>query len=254
MLDNEVRLEKLTRREFRESAGAGRFKACILPTGAIEQHLEHLAMEHDIRSACCVAEEVARRLYPQVIVATPMNFGISEHHMMHPGTLTAKPGSWLSGLFDAIESMVRHGCNSVLVLNGHGGNEAPVYGMLRQWQLYFEMQHPEANVQFHSYWNLSRTEAEAICETGVPGHAQEYETSMALHLFPENVRHDAMQDQEDQLPLKATREKGEQFFELAVQRTLDYLQGMMDGSNRGIRPHLMSWQLDPKVGADDSPQ
>ena len=74
---------------------------------------------------------------------------------------------------------------------------------------------------------------------------------MALHLFPENVRHDAMQDQEDQLPLKATKEKGEQFFEIAVEKTLEYLQGMIKGENREIRSHLMSWQLDPKVETDE---
>ena len=62
MPEKEVRLGKLTRREFREAIDAGKFQACIIPTGAIEQHLEHLAMEHDIRSACCIAEEVARRL------------------------------------------------------------------------------------------------------------------------------------------------------------------------------------------------
>jgi len=247
MSNQEVRLGKMTRREFREARESGKFQACIIPTGAIEQHLEHLAMEHDIRSATLIAEEMARRLYPQVVVATPMNFGISEHHMVHKGTLTAKPGSWLSALFDAIESMVRHGCQNVLVLNGHGGNESPVYGMLRQWQLFFQLQHPEANVQFHSYWNLSRQEAEQICETGVPGHAQEYETSIALYLFPENVRQDAMQEQEDQLPLKATSEKGKQLFELAVQKPLEYLQDMIAGGNREIRPHLMSWQLDPKA-------
>ena len=250
MSETEIRLGKLTRREFREAIEAGCYQTCIIPVGAVEQHLEHLAMEHDIRSVTCVAEEAARRLAPDVIVAVPMNFGISEHHMIHKGTLTANPGSWLSALFDAIESMVRHGCRNVLVLNGHGGNEAPVYGILRQWQLFFESQHSEVNVQFHSYWNLSRTEAESVCETRVPGHAQEYETSIALHLFPENIRLDAMQKQEDQLPLKATREKGEQFFEFAVRKTVAYLQGMMEGKNREVRPHLFSSQLDPKVDAD----
>ena len=250
----EVRVSRLTRREFRDAVERGEFQACVIPTGAIEQHLEHLAMEHDIRSATCIAEEVARRLAPQVVVAVPVNVGISEHHMQHKGTLTAKPGSWLSLLFDSIESMVRHGCQNILILNGHGGNESPVYGMLRQWQLYFQAQHPQVNLQFHSYWNLSRTAAERICETGVPGHAQEYETSIALHLFPENVRHDAMQDQEDRLPLKATAEKGAQLFEAAVLETTAYLQAMIDGQHREIRPHLMSWQLDPAQNrADNAP-
>jgi len=245
---NEIRLAKMTRREFREATEAGKFQSCVIPVGAIEQHLEHLAMEHDIRSACTISEEVARRLFPQVVVASPLNFGISEHHMLHKGSLSAKPGTWLSALFDAIENMVRHGCRNVLVLNGHGGNEAPVYGILRQWQLYFQSLHPEANIQFHSYWNLSRDEAEQICETGVPGHAQEYETSIALHLFPENVRQDALLDQEDQLPQQATAEKGRQLFEIAVVKTMEYLESMIAGGNREIRSHLMSWQLDPNVG------
>ena len=250
MRDQEVVLGKMTRREFREAIDAGRFEACIIPTGAVEQHLEHLAVEHDIRSVTYIAEEAASRLYPQVVVATPMNFGISEHHMQLSATLSAKPGSWLAALFDAIESMVRHGCKNVLVLNGHGGNEAPVYGMLRQWQLYYQSEHPEVNVQFHSYWNLSRTEAEKICKTGVPGHAQEYETSIALAIFPENVRHDAMQDQEDKLPLQASAEKGHLLVKAAIQNTVDYLEGMMAGQNRGILPHMWSWQLDPDRKSD----
>lgn len=246
MNDSDVLLQKMTRREIREAMAAGKFKAAIIPTGAVEQHLEHLAMEHDIRSATWISVEAAKRLHPQVLVAQPMSIGMSEHHMMHKGSLSAKPGSWLAVLFDAIESMVRHGCTNVLVLNGHGGNEAPVYGMLRQWQIYFQSTHPGSNVQFHSYWNLSRLEAEKICG-GVPGHAQEYETSIALALFPENVRHDAMRDQEDKLPLQATAEKGRQLAEFAVQKTVEYLQGMIAGGNRDVVRHLLSKDLDPKT-------
>ena len=55
-------LHKLTRREFRTRMQAGELKCCIIPVAAIEQHLEHLQMEHDWRSVCHVAEEVAARL------------------------------------------------------------------------------------------------------------------------------------------------------------------------------------------------
>ncbi|MGH9174210.1 MAG: creatininase family protein, partial [Vicinamibacterales bacterium] len=175
MADQEVLLGRMTRREFREAIGRGWFETAIVATGSIEQHLEHLAMDYDISAASWVAEQAARRLHPRVVVAVPVSVGISEHHMLHPGTLTAKPGSWLAVLFDAVESLIRHGVRNVLILNGHGGNEAPVYGILRQWQLYFQLRDPEANVQFHSYWNLSRAEAEQISLTGVPGHATEYE-------------------------------------------------------------------------------
>lgn len=245
MAEREVMLGRMTRREFREALAAGSFRTAIVATGSIEQHLEHLAMDYDISAATWVAEQAALRLYPQVTVAVPVSFGISEHHMQHPGTVTAKPGTWLSAVFDGVESLTRHGVRNVLVLNGHGGNEAPVLGILRQWQLYFQARDPEINVQFHSYWNLSRADAEQVSLTGVPGHATEYETSMALALFPDKVRRDAMHDQEDRLPLEATSEKGEQLAEFAVARTVEYLEGMIAGRHREVMQHLMSYQLNP---------
>ena len=90
--DDKVLLTKHSRRQFRERMQAGELKACIIPVAATEQHLEHLAMEHDWRSVCHVATQVALRLDPQVIVAPSMNIGISEHHMRHIGTLSAMPG------------------------------------------------------------------------------------------------------------------------------------------------------------------
>lgn len=229
MQDRHVFIGDLTRREFREALADGKFQTAIIPTGSIEQHLEHLAMEHDIRMATHVAEQVARQLYPQVIVTLPLRAGISEHHMMHQGTVTAKPGSWLSVMFDAVESLVRHGINNVLILNGHGGNEAPVNGIIGQWQLYFQAEAPEANVQFHSYWNLSRPEAEQLCKSGVPGHAQEYETAMALAVCPHNVRLEAMQDQEDKEPLAASAAQGHKLVDAAVNATRRYVEEMMAG-------------------------
>ena len=247
MAEKMVMVSDHTRREFREAMAEGRFKAAIVPTGSNEQHLEHLAMAFDTAAATHVSVEAAKRLIPQVVVNVPMAVGISEHHMEHKGTVTAKPGSWLAVLFDAVESLVRHGIKNVLILNGHGGNEAPVYGILRQWQLYFQSRDPGANVQFHSYWNLSRDLAEPHCTGRVPGHAQDYETSMALAEFPEMVRQDAMQDQEDKLPLEATAEKAKKFIEAAVERTAQYVKGMIDGKHREIVRHVYSKEMVPGI-------
>ena len=244
MNNGKVLVGKFTRREFRDAVQEGRFKAAIVATGATEQHLEHLPMEHDIATVGHVAQEAALRLHPQVVVAVPMTVGISEHHMQHPGSLTAKPGSWLALLFDAVESFVRHGIKNVLVLNGHGGNEAPMAGILRQWQLYFRNQDEEYNVQFHSYWNLSRQIAEQHCQGRVPGHAQEYETAMALALMPEAIRRDAMADQEDKEPLRASAEQGQILLEAAIAKTAEYVREMIVGQHRDIQPHIFSRDLE----------
>ena len=86
-------------------------------------------------------------------------------------------------------------------------------------------------MQFCSYWDLIPREfLLRIMETDIiPGHAKEFETSIGLYLFPENVRQDAMRDQPDPDPLLATAEKGRMFVEEAIRRTVDYLNGMMEG-------------------------
>ena len=109
MPDQEVMLGKLTRREFRQAIESGKFFTAIVAIASNEQHLEHLAMEHDLASVTHIAREAAKRLYPQVIVTVPMAVGISEHHMIHKGTISARPGGWLAVLFDVVESLVRHG-------------------------------------------------------------------------------------------------------------------------------------------------
>jgi creatinine amidohydrolase len=226
--ESRVLLHKHTRREFRQRMQSGELKACIIPVAATEQHLEHLAMEHDWRSVMHIALEVARRLDPQVIVAPAMNIGISEHHMRHIGTLTAMPGSWLAVLFDTIRSMHHAGFKNILVLNGHGGNIAPCRGIWGQF-----LQRLEINLYFESYWDLLPAEVanKHLQSRRVPGHAQEFETAFALAAFPENVRHDAMRDQDDKEPLLASAAAGAAMIEAIVENVTKFVAGMIDGTN-----------------------
>ena len=253
--EKKIYLHKHTRREFRQRMQAGELKACVIPVAATEQHLEHLAMEHDWASVMHVATLVAARMQPAVIVAPAMNIGISEHHMQHIGTLSALPGSWLGVLFDAIRSMHHAGFRNILVLNGHGGNVAPCNGIWGQFQqrLAFSTPYrgrgappasagdePPANLHFVSYWDLLPKEiAQATLKTGRwPGHAQEFETAFALAAFPENVRHDAMHDQPDKEPLAGTAETGAKLIEAIVVEVVKFVQGMIDGTNVAKTPEF----------------
>src|SRR5580700_3251498 len=234
--DAEIWLPKLTRREFRERMQAGELSGCIIPVAATEQHLEHLAMEHDWRSVLHIAGEVARRLAPRVLIAPAVSVGISEHHMRHPGTLSAMPGSWLGLLHDTIRSMHHAGFKNILVLNGHGGNIAPCQGMWGQFLQRFEI-----NLQFRSYWEFLPPElAQRHLKTGrFPGHAQEFETAFALAVFPENVRRAAMEDQSDREPLQATAEAGRLLIAAIVEGVAAHLSDMLDGKNvESIPPYM----------------
>ena len=228
---SEILLRKHTRREFRERMNSGKLKACIIPTAAIEQHLEHMAMEHDWRSVMHVAELVATRLSPQVVVAEGLMAGISEHHMRHPGSLSLQPSTFIAVVGDLIDSVARAGFTNILVLNGHGGNIVPLRGA---WdQILRRHQH---NLHFLPYWDvLTEDDAKELLKSGhrlpqdLPGHAQEFETAFGLDAFPENVRTDMWTDQEDQKPAMATAEAGREFIDRIVERVSCYLQEMIDG-------------------------
>lgn len=235
------RLEKLTRREFLERISNRELQACVIPVAAIEQHLWHLAMEHDWRSATLVADEVAKRMAPQVLVARALMVGVSEHHMSHPGTLTLRPGTFLSVLNDLIRSLAKAGFENILVLNGHGGNIVPCQSMWDQFLREF-MTDFQVNLQFLSYWDTLGEEDAKLLKSGtripedLPGHAQEFETAIALARFPENVRIDAMGDQEDQSPSLATAELGEELLGRILDRVEKYLHEMIDGTRKSELP------------------
>src|SRR6266446_2025153 len=206
MSATEVLQRKHTRREFRERMQSGELKVCIIPVAAIEQHLEHLAIEHDWRSVCHVAVAVAERLRPHVLVAEGLMAGISEHHMRHPGTLSLRPGTFLAVLSDLIDSVVRAGFKNVLVLNGHGGNISACQAAWDQFLRFYQV-----NLQFLCYWDVLReADAKELLKSGqrlpddLPGHAQEFETALALAAFPENVRTEVWTDQPDSMPSMAT--------------------------------------------------
>ena len=206
---------------------ADELKACIIPVAAIEQHLEHLAMEHDWRSVNVIAEQVAKKLSPQVVVAQGVMAGISEHHMKHPGTLTLAPATFLAVLNDLIESMVRAGFQNILVLNGHGGNVAACQAIWDQF-----LRKHQVNLQFVPYWDfLDEKDAEVLTTKVIPGHAQEFETAFALAAFPENVRTDMIADQKDQSPSSATAEAGTELIQRIVDRVASHLGAMITGES-----------------------
>ena len=232
-----IYLRKHTRAEFRDRMRSGELQACVLPVAAIEQHLEHLEMEHDWRSVIDVAEQVAERLSPQVLIAEGVMVGVSEHHMTHAGSLTLRPGTFLSVVNDLVRSLAMAGFENILVLNGHGGNIIPCRSNWDQFLREFRI-----NLHFLPYWDVLDESDAARLRSGqrmpqdLPGHAQEFETAVALARFPENVRHEAMERQHDQTPRMATAELGEGLMERVVEGVADYLAAMIAGQREAGVP------------------
>ncbi|MCC6857180.1 MAG: creatininase family protein [Bryobacterales bacterium] len=207
-----VRLWENTRKEFRESLEGGTLKAVIIPTASTEQHNEHLAMIHDTASVTLVAEQAALRLFPQVLVATPVSIGVSEHWMDRKGTLSLRKETFQNVVFDVAESLKRHGVQRVLILNGHGGNIAPLKEALPDFRAKLGI-----DVQFNSYWDAYTPEIirKYMDSNTAPGHAAEFETSFALAAFPERVHWEKVDYERDKgrfgIKTRASAEQDEKF-------------------------------------------
>lgn len=230
MADQRIYAGDLTRQEFAERVDQGNLRAAIVPTGATEQHNEHLEMIHDTLHITHIAGQAALRLFPQVVVATPIPIGVSEHWMAHRGTLTVRPEIFCEYVFDVCHSLQRAGIRNILILNGHGGNVKPLMRRLEEYQDKLEV-----NLRFNSYWDVyDPVLVRQYMELGrLPGHACEYETSTMLALEPQRVHVAAIRNEG---AAAATRDKGEALLEPAIAGVADVLRRMIAGEEIDLPP------------------
>ena len=202
-----VLLWENTRKEVREALQSGRLKAAFVPAGSTEQHGEYLPLGTDFMMATFLSQQAALQMYPKVIVATPCPVGHAPYHMGRKGTLTLRRETFQAFVFDVIESLTAHGIRTILVVNGHGGNQAPLQDALPEWreklgitldflevsQAYTEellLEHMQSHREAKE-GALSDVEASAL------SHASEMETSRMIAAFPGQVRRVTMEEYDE---------------------------------------------------------
>lgn len=199
VLPQKVLLWERTRKEVREALARGDLKAAIVPTGSTEQHNEHLALICDAAVATLMAQQTALRLYPQAIVSTPVPVGYAPYHMARKGTLTVRKETFLSYVFDVIESLSAHGIETIMVVNGHGGNHRLLKDALPGWRrnLGITLDADSYSAGFEnqnlsefldSYRALEEGKLDTIARRTAHSHASENETSIVMAAYPDRVR------------------------------------------------------------------
>src|SRR5574342_1406659 len=91
----------------------------MLVTGACEEH-GYLSLLTDIKIPLALADAASERT--RVLVAPPLNFGISPYFAKYPGTISLRAQTFLAVIGDIVRWVHAQGFRRLLFVNGHGGN------------------------------------------------------------------------------------------------------------------------------------
>lgn len=168
----------------------------LVPTGAVEQHGNHLPVGTDAMIADAIAAAAADRA-PNAVALPVVKFGYSPHHGGVPGTVTLSSETYLGVIADVLGSLVDDGFEHIVVVNGHGGNRS----LLKTAASDFRTD-TGVSVAVVSYWDLIAdvVEAERASAQGGISHGGEMETSLVLYLHEVLVgdrREDFVRDDHD---------------------------------------------------------
>ncbi|MDI3340773.1 MAG: creatininase family protein [Sphaerobacter sp.] len=163
-------------------------RTVVAAAGSMEQHGPHLPFQTDTLLGTVLAEAVAARL-DNVLVGPTIPFGVSDHHMAFPGTITLDVPTFQAVVRQYVASLAQHGFTAVLVIPSHGGNFGPLRALEE------ETGGRIGGARFLPYTDLMaflRVMEEAAAVDGITpqvagAHAGEAETSMVLASRPDLV-------------------------------------------------------------------
>jgi creatinine amidohydrolase len=106
----------------------------LIPMASLEQHGPHLPLYTDTITAVEVSKRVAEMI--AVLHSPPVWMGYSPQHMYAPGsgrgTITVRSSTLLNLIHDVARSLIHHGFNRIIFINGHGSNVKVIDPVLRK--------------------------------------------------------------------------------------------------------------------------
>lgn len=172
-------------------------KIAILPFGHTEQHGPHLPFGTDTylisevtkRGVALAIQETDK---PIALLCPTIPFGNGGRFAN--GELRLRPSTFIAVFTDLIKELEEQGFTKVVIVSGHGSNEAVMGNSLNE--AYWNGSKVEGYTV--SPFSFIRTEIAKILESEDYGHACEVETSMMLYLFPELVQMDKIRNDHEQ--------------------------------------------------------
>ena len=116
----------------------------MIVLGACEEH-GYLSLLTDIKIPLALADAASAQT--GVLIAPPLNFGISPYFAKYPGTISLRTQTFLAVIADIVRWVHAQGFRRLLFVNGHGGNN-PATAVLAE--LVNEL--PGLKVDWYAWW------------------------------------------------------------------------------------------------------
>ncbi len=171
---------------------AAKDPVAVMALGAIEQHGPHLPLATDLIIADGLRDAALKSLSPRqpFVVLPSLAIGASQEHGNFAGTLSLTPDQAVGVIRSVGEGIHRAGIKRLVLVNAHGGNHAVMtlaalelrrrLGLLVVKASYLRFDPPEGLIE--------------ALELRRGLHGGQAETAIMLHLAPDRVRMDQVQD------------------------------------------------------------
>ena len=183
------RLAELTGGEMREIAS--RKPVILLPLGSHEDQGPHAPMG-DFLSADGIAVRIAARATEagtETFVAPVLPFGGADFFASMPGGISLTQSTLRAVLDDMLSCLLRHDLKRIVVINGHAGNVQCIHDATQKIWLERGIMIPSLYLWRVGYGLLPAILG-ADAARRASGHGADPLTSVAMHLFPDLIRHD----------------------------------------------------------------
>jgi creatinine amidohydrolase len=151
----------------------------ILPIGTIEAHGPHAPLGTDVLIPQKLTDYIEGKLSGRVWTAPAIPYGHTWHLQDFPGSIDVPARIFADYVHAVVASFSRWGIKHVVLLNGHGGNNAPLQEAANR------LVESGLNVLLSTYW-LDYQESIKTIAPGT-GHAGEDETSLVMAVDEKSV-------------------------------------------------------------------
>jgi len=172
----------------------------VLPVGSTEQHGPHAPLSTDALAAEAIAAAGADAYDGEVVVAPTVPVGVAEEHRQFAGTLWVSEDTFRAYVRETVGSLAAHGWDRVVVVNGHGGNVAPLRELCGR-----VTRHDDAYAVPFTWFDAVSLDGESEAAEDPPvdlddiamGHGGPVETAMVRAVAPDLLREDRLDEAAD---------------------------------------------------------